>query len=221
MPPTAKGCAPGWTDRCRGHWTRRRSAQLCPRLDRQMTASVGGGIAMNKAEFDAARRTNYGVLHAVSCRALGVPESTFCEQCSQQPTPTQKRRAGLDTSAKACFVASRSDRRHLTAELAAAVVNMAVAVRGGDITGVIFHTDKGSRHTSDVSRQVCKASRSGAINRTRRVSVGQRRGLSADALHERGESLLSRRCPTCYRRAGAALQTLADHRRLHGLFRDR
>ena len=61
---------------------------------------------MNKADFIAAQRTDHGVPHAVSCRALGVAESTFHEQRSRQPTPTQQRRAGLDTKAKACFVAS-------------------------------------------------------------------------------------------------------------------
>ena len=32
-----------------------------------------------------------------------------------------------------------------TAELATAAINMAAAVRGGDVAGVIFHTDKGSQ----------------------------------------------------------------------------
>ena len=36
---------------------------------------------------------------------------------------------------------------HPTAELAAAAINMAVAARGGDVTGVIFHTDKGSQYS--------------------------------------------------------------------------
>ena len=33
-----------------------------------------------------------------------------------------------------------------TAQLATAAINMAAAVRGGDVAGVIFHTDKGSQY---------------------------------------------------------------------------
>lgn len=42
-----------------------------------------------------------------------------------------------------------------TAELASQAINMAVAVRGGDIAGVIFHTDRGSQYTSRAFRQAC------------------------------------------------------------------
>ena len=38
-----------------------------------------------------------------------------------------------------------------TAELAEAAVNMVVATRGGDVAGVIFHTDKGTQYTSRAS----------------------------------------------------------------------
>ena len=43
-----------------------------------------------------------------------------------------------------------------TAELATAAINMAAAVRGGDVAGVIFHTDKGSQYTSDAFAQACR-----------------------------------------------------------------
>lgn len=42
-----------------------------------------------------------------------------------------------------------------TAELAKAAINMAVAVRGGDVAGTIFHTDRGSEYTSDAFRKAC------------------------------------------------------------------
>ena len=61
---------------------------------------------MNKAEFITAQRTEHGVPHVVSCRALGVPESTFYEQRSRRPSPTQQRRGDLDGKVKACFAAS-------------------------------------------------------------------------------------------------------------------
>ena len=43
-----------------------------------------------------------------------------------------------------------------TAELATAAINMAAAVRGGDVAGVIFHTDKGSQYTSDAFAEACR-----------------------------------------------------------------
>lgn len=45
---------------------------------------------------------------------------------------------------------------HHDAELAAAAVKMAAAVRGGDVAGVIFHSDKGSEYTAGLYRQVCR-----------------------------------------------------------------
>ena len=45
--------------------------------------------------------------------------------------------------------------RHPTAGLAQAAVNMAVAARGGDVAGVIFHTDKGTQYTSGAFAAAC------------------------------------------------------------------
>ena len=213
---------------------------------------------MSVSAHIAAQRTDHGVPHAVSCRALGVPSSTFYKWRGRPPTRSQRRRAELDVEVKACFDASagtygsprvrarlRSDgievskktveasmarqglqarvkrrrrgltrpdkaarpvpdllrrdftaeavnqkwvgdfkqvstgegpvflatvedlfsRRmlgfaqsdaHPTAELATAALNMAAAARGGDIEGVIFHTDKGSQYTSDAFAEACR-----------------------------------------------------------------
>ena len=46
--------------------------------------------------------------------------------------------------------------RHPTAELATAAINMAAALRGGTVAGVIFHTDKGSQYTSDAFAAACQ-----------------------------------------------------------------
>jgi transposase InsO family protein len=43
------------------------------------------------------------------------------------------------------------------AELARAALCMAAAVRGGNISGVIFHTDKGGEYTGDTFAATCKA----------------------------------------------------------------
>jgi len=41
------------------------------------------------------------------------------------------------------------------AELAKAAIHMAVAVRGGDVAGVIFHTDQGTQYTADAFARAC------------------------------------------------------------------
>ncbi|MCP4306181.1 MAG: IS3 family transposase [bacterium] len=74
----------------------------------------------------------------------------------------------IDTVEGPCFLATVEDlfsRRMLgfalsdaypTAELASAAINMAVAVRGGDISGVIFHSDRGTQYTADEFAKACK-----------------------------------------------------------------
>lgn len=44
---------------------------------------------------------------------------------------------------------------HMRTELVADALKMAVATRGGDVTGVIFHSDRGSQYTSDEFGQLC------------------------------------------------------------------
>ena len=88
---------------------RKRCAELemqCEVLKRSMVFQSERGLVMDKAEFIAAQRTEHGVPHAVSCRALGVSESTFYEQRSRRPSLTAQRRADLDDKVKACFAAS-------------------------------------------------------------------------------------------------------------------
>jgi len=61
--------------------------------------------------------------------------------------------------------------RHPTADLAAAALNMAAAARGGDVAGVIFHTDRGSQYTSGGFAEAC-----------RRLGVTQSMGRAGSAL---------------------------------------
>lgn len=44
---------------------------------------------------------------------------------------------------------------HPDAQLARDALHMAVAVRGGDVAGVIFHSDKGSTYTADLFTRAC------------------------------------------------------------------
>lgn len=46
---------------------------------------------------------------------------------------------------------------HHDTELAKAALCMAAAVRGGDIAGVIFHSDKGGEYTGDAFAKTCQA----------------------------------------------------------------
>ena len=61
---------------------------------------------MSPASFIAAQRTDHGVPVALSCRALAVPVSTFYKQRNHRPTPTQRRRVGLDAAVRESFDAS-------------------------------------------------------------------------------------------------------------------
>lgn len=62
----------------------------------------------------------------------------------------------------ACVIDIRSRRvlgysmaTHMRAELVIDAIQAAVATRGGDVTGVIFHADRGSQYTSAAFAQVC------------------------------------------------------------------
>ena len=44
---------------------------------------------------------------------------------------------------------------HHDAELAAGAIKMAAAVRGGDVRGVVFHSDKGGEYTGDLFERAC------------------------------------------------------------------
>lgn len=48
---------------------------------------------------------------------------------------------------------------HANAELAKAALQTAVAVRGGTVAGVIFHSDRGSTYTADLFTQACQSHR--------------------------------------------------------------
>ena len=61
---------------------------------------------MSVAAFIGSQRTEYGVPHAVSCRALGLSESWFYKWHDRAPTPRQVRRAELAEKIRVFFDAS-------------------------------------------------------------------------------------------------------------------
>jgi hypothetical protein len=58
------------------------------------------------AAFIACQRTEYGVQHAVSCRALGLSESWFYKWRDRPPTRRQVRRVELADKIREFFEAS-------------------------------------------------------------------------------------------------------------------
>ena len=60
---------------------------------------------------------------------------------------------------------------HHDAQLAYSALVMAVAVRGGQVPGVIMHTDRGSEYTAGLVRQACQ-----------RLSISQSMGRPGSAL---------------------------------------
>jgi putative transposase len=276
---------------------------------------------MTVASFIAAQRTEHGVPHALSCRALAMSSSTFYKWHHRPPISGQVRRGELDAAVRASFEDSggnpgtygsprvwedlvgagwrvskktvaaamarqglqgRSPKRrrrsltrpdqaaapipdlvgrdfnaaainqkwcgdltevstgegklylatvedlasrrlpgfalgeHHDAALAKAALCMAAAVRGGDVAGVIFHTDKGGEYTGTVFTDACAA-----------LSVTQSMGRVGSALDNAAaesfnstleHELLSRRrfaTKEQARREVAAFIDRYNHRRRH------
>jgi putative transposase len=65
---------------------------------------------------------------------------------------------------------------HHDSTLAKAALCMAAAVRGGDVTGVIFHTDKGGEYVGDLFARACAALGVTPVDGPGRVGAGQRCG---------------------------------------------
>ncbi|MDP9442573.1 MAG: IS3 family transposase, partial [Actinomycetota bacterium] len=61
---------------------------------------------MSLVAFVAAQRTDHGVPHAVSCRALQLSQSWFYKWRDRQPTPRQRRRADIDAKVAKSFADS-------------------------------------------------------------------------------------------------------------------
>lgn len=105
---------------------------------------------------------------------------------------------------------------HHDAALAKAALSMAAAVRGGDIAGVIFHSDKGGEYTADAFAKTCKAL--GVVQSMGRVGSALD-NAAAESFNSTLEwELLSRRrfaTKAQARREVAAFIDAYNHRRRH------
>ena len=64
---------------------------------------------------------------------------------------------------------------HHDSAVAKAALCMAAAVRGGDVAGVIFHSDKGGEYVGDLFAPACAASGGDPVDGPGRLGAGQRR----------------------------------------------
>jgi transposase InsO family protein len=105
---------------------------------------------------------------------------------------------------------------HHDAALARAALCMAAAVRGGDISGVIFHSDRGGEYTGDTFAKTCKAL--GVVQSMGRVGSALD-NAAAESFNSTLEwELLSRRHFTTKAQARSEVAGFIDcynHRRRH------
>ncbi len=104
-------------------------------------------------------------------RAPARPDVTWCGDLTGIPTEEGVFYLAsiLDLHSRRCVGFALGD-RHDT-ELARAALCVAIAVRGGSVTGVVFHTDQGGEYTGEVFAQAC-----------RRAGVTQSMGRTGSAL---------------------------------------
>ncbi|MFJ2029968.1 IS3 family transposase [Streptosporangium sp. NPDC087985] len=61
---------------------------------------------MSVAAFISSQKTEHGISHTITCRALGVSQSWFYKWKNRAPTVRQRRRADLDEAIDRRFAAS-------------------------------------------------------------------------------------------------------------------
>jgi len=85
-----------------------------------------------------------------------LPDVTWCGDLTEIPTDEGKfyLAAVLDLHSRRC-VGYAMDSHH-DAELARAALCVAIAVRGGSVAGVVFHTDQGGEYTGAIFAEACR-----------------------------------------------------------------
>jgi transposase InsO family protein len=99
------------------------------------------------------------------------PNTRWCGDLTEIPTDEGKfyLASVLDLHSRRC-VGFAMDAHH-DAELARAALCVAIAIRGGSVAGVVFHTDQGSEYTGQLFAQACQ-----------RAGVTQSMGRTGSAL---------------------------------------
>jgi putative transposase len=83
-------------------------------------------------------------------------DEKWCGDLTEIPTDEGKLYLAIVIDLAARRIPGFAIGEHHDAELAAGALKMAAAVRGGDVDGVIFHSDKGSEYTAWLFEQVCE-----------------------------------------------------------------
>jgi len=84
-------------------------------------------------------------------------DEKWCGDLTEIPTGEGKLYLAIVEDLASRRLAGFAIGEHHDAALAKAALCMAAAVRGGDIDGVIFHSDKGGEYTGDLFTKACKA----------------------------------------------------------------
>jgi putative transposase len=102
-------------------------------------------------------------------------DQRWCGDLTEIPTDEGKLYLGtvLDLASRRLPGFAMSE--HHDSALAKAALCMAAAVRGGDVDGVVFHSDKGGEYVGDLFAGACDALGGNPVDGPGRLGVGQRR----------------------------------------------
>ena len=92
-----------------------------------------------------------------TCWAAAAPNRKWCGDFKQIPTgegPVHLATV-VDLYSRRLVGFALSD-THPTAQLAGDAIHMATAIRGGDVAGVIFHTDRGPQYGAAAFAETCR-----------------------------------------------------------------
>lgn len=87
----------------------------------------------------------------------GTVDEKWCGDLTEIPTGEGKLYLAIVEDLASRRLAGFAVGEHHDAALAKAALCMAAAVRGGNVTGVIFHSDKGGEYTGDLFADACTA----------------------------------------------------------------
>lgn len=88
-----------------------------------------------------------------------APDAKWCGDMTEIPTLEGKLYLADVEDLFARRIVGFAMSEHPDAELARAALRVAVAVRGGSVAGVIFHSDRGSTYTADLFTEACRLHR--------------------------------------------------------------